>query len=82
MNLIVAIVRELVKFGITVFYWVIPIYLRNVTEDNSFLWFFIISFLLTCVTFAHYENLADAENGVSQDSGTKGITVDDLYPRK
>lgn len=83
---ILLIIQELLKVVLTAFYWMFPIYLQRVSSDGRYLWFFIVSFLLTCVTFSHYEALAEIQfhedTPPSTDADNKPLRVEDLYPRK
>lgn len=57
MKYLLMITRELIKlimFGVS---WGFPIYLSRQFGSSKFLWFFVISMLLTIAIFSHYEDL-------------------------
>ena len=72
------IIQELAKVILIMFFWVFPIYMWRMSQNGSYLWFFILSFVLTCATFAHYENM----NCKETDDISGHVTVDDLYPKR
>ena len=82
---VLLIIQELLKVALVAFYWVFPIYLQRVSSDGRDLWFFIVSFLLTCATFSHYEALAEIqfhENTTpGNDAENRPVRVEDLYPK-
>lgn len=51
------IIRELCKFCMVALSWLFPVFLSRWNDNNGFLWFFILSFVLTVGIFSHYECL-------------------------
>lgn len=49
--------RELVKGFMFALIWAGPMWLSKTTEHYGFLWLFIVSFIVMCLMFAHYETL-------------------------
>lgn len=54
--------REIGKTCMFAIVWLFPIYLAQVNADSSYLWFFVLSFLMTFGIFGHYEDLRDLED--------------------
>lgn len=90
MKTLLDIIRELAKVILLVFYWAFPLYMWNTTGNGNFLWLFIVSFVLTCVTLVHYENVTAM--GVPHDFTSiedkietpnhKRVSVEDLFPKE
>ena len=53
----IKIVREIVKFALTIVGWGFPIILAYINYNMRFLWFFVLSVFLTTGLWNHYENL-------------------------
>lgn len=73
------IIRELTKTVLIVFYWLFPIWMWRTSQNGAYLWFFILSFLLTLSTFAHYESLLEKTD--EPEVKPRRVTVEDLYPK-
>ena len=58
----VELFREIGKVCMFTLVWVFPIYLAQTNADSSYLWLFVISFILTFGIFGHYEDLRDTED--------------------
>ena len=61
------IVREICKTIMFLLVWVLPFVLAYVFANPIYLWFFIISFLVSVGIFSHYEDLVKAENKEGSD---------------
>lgn len=59
----VFIVRELAKVVMFTILWGIPVLLAHLNQNNSFLWFFILSVIFTGIMFGHYEDLEKIDKG-------------------
>lgn len=76
------IIREIAKVILIMFFWSFPIWMWRISQNGSYLWFFILSFVLTCATFTHYEVMMDRDVDVNVDDAPGRVTVDDLYPKR
>lgn len=74
----IIIIRELAKVILIMFFWSFPIWMWRMSQNGSYLWLFILSFVLTCATFTHYESMM----GRDVDDTPGRVTVDDLYPKR
>ena len=81
------IIREFIKLLLIMLFWAFPIYLWQVSQRSGYLWLFIVSFVLTCFTFTHYESLAESEGKepevkIDVPKEKHRVTVEDLFPHK
>ena len=76
------IVQELVKALLTGFYWLFPIYMWQVSQNGRYLWLFIVSVLLTFITFSHHEILMETMCGEKKPEKEYRPKVEDLYPKR
>lgn len=56
------IVREISKLCMFTILWTFPVLLARWTGNNNFLWFFILSVIVTVGVFSHYEDLEQIDN--------------------
>ena len=61
-NYMVHIVREISKLCMFTILWGFPLLLVRWNGDNNFLWFFILSLIVTVGVFSHYEDLEKVDN--------------------
>lgn len=66
----ITIVREISKLCMFTILWAFPLLLTYWSGNNNFLWFFILSFIVTVGVFSHYEDLerTDKLNRISDES--------------
>lgn len=58
----IKIIREISKLIIFIILWGFPLVLSRWNEDNSFLWFFALTVIVTAGVFSHYETLDKVDN--------------------
>lgn len=56
------IIREISKLSMFTILWLFPIFLARWNENNNYLWFFILSLIVTVGVFSHYEDLERLES--------------------
>ena len=56
------LIREISKLSMFTIIWLIPVQLSRWNNNNSFLWLFILSFIITLFVFLHYEDLEKNDN--------------------
>ena len=57
----ILITREICKTLMFITIWALPFGLAYIFENPKYLWFFIISFLVSTGIFSHYKDLAKEE---------------------
>lgn len=60
----VHIIREVSKLLMFAITWTFPLLLSRWNENNEFLWFFILSLIITVGIFSHYEDLEEIDNEI------------------
>lgn len=56
------LIREISKLSMFTIIWLIPVQLSRWNNNNSFLWLFILSLIITLFVFFHYEDLEKNDN--------------------
>lgn len=61
------IIREVSKLCMFIVLWLFPALLSRWNGDNNFLWFYVLSFVVTVGVFGHYENLEEIDNAENEE---------------
>lgn len=62
------IIREISKLCMFTIMWVFPLLLSRWNGNNNFLWFFILSIVVTVGVFSHYEDLEKIDDSFKQNT--------------
>lgn len=66
----ITIIREISKLCMFTILWAFPLLLTRWSGNYNFLWFFVLSFIVTVGVFSHYEDLerTDKLNSIDDES--------------
>lgn len=69
-NRMLYIIREISKLCMFTILWAFPLLLTRWNGNNNFLWFFVLSLIVTVGVFSHYEDLEKIDNCKSDNDGS------------
>ena len=69
-NRMLYIIREISKLCMFTLLWAFPLLLTRWNGNNNFLWFFVLSLIVTVGVFSHYEDLEKIDNCKSDNDGS------------
>ena len=64
------LIREISKLCMFLIMWGFPLLLTRWTGNSNFLWFFILSLIVTVGVFSHYEDLEKIDNLKDDNDGS------------